>query len=169
MIYFITENYLKNNTAISSNCDVKYILPFVQTNADMWVQPVLGSFFYEDLLTKYNAQTLSPEETNLVKKIQPLIAWRAAADAVYSLSRKVTNKGVQRQDGEFSGSVELNELSFSMAHYNQKAEFYTARLVNYLKENKDDFPNFTSKQNKDSDIKPNEDKSQGYNSSFTFI
>lgn len=169
MTYFVTETYLKNNTAISSNCDVKYILPFLQTNADMWVQPILGTYFYKDILTKYNAQTLTPDEEELVEYIRPVIAWRSGSDAIYSLSRKVTNKGIVRQDGEFSQSVELQEIGYGMKHYTQKAEFYTNRLINYLRNNKDLFPAFTSKQNKDSDIAPNTSKEDTYGSTFMFI
>lgn len=167
MIYFVTENYIKEHTAITANCDVKDIMPFIATNSDMWAQSVLGSYFYEYLLTKYNAQTLSAAEEILVAKIQPLVAWRAASDAVFALSRKLKNKGIQRQDGEYSSSVELNELSFAMRHYSQKAEFYTERLRNFLKENKADYAEFIAKENKDSDIKPSNDKP--YGSSFMFI
>jgi hypothetical protein len=57
MTYFITENYLKLNTTITANVDVTDLVPFVKTASDMSVQPILGSYFYTDLLTKYNNQT----------------------------------------------------------------------------------------------------------------
>jgi hypothetical protein len=41
-----------------------------------------------------------------------------------------------------------------MEHYEQKAQFYEKRLIRWLLDNKDLFPNFTSKDNKDSDLKP---------------
>jgi hypothetical protein len=169
MIYFVTETYLKQQTDITSNADAKFIVPHIKTNADMWVQPILGSYFYEHLLDAYNDQSLTSDEEELVNKIKPLIAWRALADATYSLSRKVTNKGLQRQDGEYSQSVELNEVGFAMNRYEKKAEFYTQRLINYLKEYKNLYPEFTSTNNKDSDIKPSSNISDNYNSDILFI
>ena len=84
MTYFVTETYLKNKTDISGNADVKYILPHIQTNSDMWVQPLLGTYFYEYLLVAFNDETLSSDEEELVDKIKPVIAWRALGDATFA-------------------------------------------------------------------------------------
>ena len=169
MTYFVTETYLKNKTDISGNADVKYILPHIQTNSDMWVQPLLGTYFYEYLLVAFNDETLSSDEEELVDKIKPVIAWRALGDATFALSFKVTNKGVQIQSGEFSQPATMKDIDLAMKRYVQNAEFYAQRLINYLKENKALFPEFTSTLNKDSDIKPKEDSDDNYNSSLMFI
>jgi hypothetical protein len=65
MLYFITETYLKNNTPITANVDVNNVTPYLATQAALRIQPILGTTFYNDLLTKYNAQTLDP----LMKRI----------------------------------------------------------------------------------------------------
>jgi hypothetical protein len=169
MIYFVTENYLKTKTPITANIDVNAITPFISTQSDMRVQPILGTYFYQYILGKYNAQTLTPNEEVLVGYIQPVVAWRSAEDAVFGLSYQLKNKGLQTQNGDYSNSVSQSEISFSMEHYGQKASFYEARLYEYLKDNKDLFPEFTSVNNKDSDIKPSKDKDSGYTNSFMFI
>jgi len=154
MIYFVTENYLKNNTPITKNVDVNDVYPYVATQSDMRIQSILGSYFYNDILTKYNAQTLNADEEDLVEKIQPVVAWFSAVDAVFGLSYQLKNKGVQQQFGDYSTSVGQSDISFNMEHYEQKAQFYEKRLIKWLLDNKDLFPNFTSKDNKDSDLKP---------------
>lgn len=168
MIYFITENYLKNQTPITNNVDVTDLTPFVKTASDMTVQPILGTYFYEDLLTKYNAQTLSNDEETLVSYIQPCIAWRTCADAVIGLSRQLKNKGLQSQQGDFSSSVSMSEIAFYVDDYRQKETFYINRLVTYLKENKDLFSVYTSDLNKDSNIKPTK-PTDSYNDSILII
>lgn len=147
MNYFITENWIKTNTPITANVDMTDVMPWIKTSSEMWVQPILGTYFYNDLLTKYNAQTLSSDEATLVAMIQPAIAWRSAADAVYGLSRQLKNKGLQSQSGDNSAQVELDEVEFGMAHYNQKAEFYESQIRKYLIDNKNLYPNFTSSLN----------------------
>ena len=144
MKYFITENYLKTQTPITANCDVNDIVPYIKTQSDLRVQPILGTYFYNDMLTKYNAQTLSPDEEILLTYIQPIVAWRSAEDAVFGLSYQLKNKGLQLQNGDYSNSVSQNEVAFAQDHYGQKASFYEARLVNYLHIERDLFPNFTS-------------------------
>jgi len=154
MLYFITETYLKTNTPITANVDVTDVTPYIATQAQLRVQPILGTTFYNGLLTAYNAQTLSPEETILVGFIQPVIAWRSAEDAVFGLTYQLKNKGLQTQSGDYSGSVGRNEVAFGMEHYAQKAAFFEQRLINYLLANKDLFPGFTDEANRDTDLRP---------------
>lgn len=154
MIYFITENYLKTNTPITANVDVNDVTPYIATQAQLRVMPVLGTVFYNYLLTKYNNQTLTNDEETLVAYIQPVIAWRSAEDAVFGLTYQLKNKGLQTQFGDFSGSVTRSEVAFGMEHYAQKAAFFEQRLIKYLLANKDLYPEFTSEANKDTDLKP---------------
>lgn len=169
MIYFITETYLKTKTPITANVDVNEITPFIATNSDMRIQPILGTLFYDDLLTKYNAQTLSADEVNLVEKIQPVIAWYSAVDAVISLTYQLKNKGLQKQTGDFSQAVDKSEVSFMSDHYQQKAGFYENRLRTWLRENKDLFSIYTSTDNNDSDMKPDKQENTGYNNNIIVI
>ena len=117
MIYFITEAYIKLKTPITQNVDVNEITPFIATVSDMRIQPILGTYFYNDILTKYNAQTLSPDEEILVSYIQPVVAWRSAEDAVFGLSYQLKNKGLQTQFGDNSNSVSIQEVNFGQDHY----------------------------------------------------
>jgi len=156
-VYFVTENYLKNNTPITANVDVNDVMPYVQTQARLRIKSILGSYFYDDILTKYNAQTLDANETTLVEYIQPVIAWYSAEDAVFGLTYQLKNKGVQQQFGDFSNAVSKDEVAFNMDHYHQKAEIFEKDLITWLLDNKSLFPNFTSQDNKDSVVKPIDD------------
>ena len=169
MIYFITENWLKTNTPVTANIDAVKIFPFVQSQADMRIQPLLGTYFYKDLLTKYNAQTLNANEQLLVEKIQPAIAWRAVEDCVLSISYALKNKGIQQQSGDYSQPATFQEIAYIQNVYSQKAVFYENRVIVWLKENKDLYPNFTSALNTDSDIKPIKTANEGYNDFFEII
>lgn len=151
--YFITKNYLEENVLISGNADVKSYLPLVKTSADMFARSILGTYFYKDLLSKYNTQTMSLDELNLLEYIQPSVAWRTASETVISLSYQIKNKGVQTQSGEYNSNAEYKELMFLVHHYSDKAAFYDNRLFEYLVENKDLFPAFTSDLNVDSTAK----------------
>ena len=154
MLYFITETYLKTNTPITANVDVTDVTPYIKTQADLRVQPILGSVFYNYLLAEYNAQTLNPEEETLVGFIQPVVAWRSAEDAIFGLTYQLKNKGLQTQFGDYSGSVSRAEVAFGMEHYAQKASFFEQRLIRYLLANKNLFPLFISHENRDTDLRP---------------
>jgi hypothetical protein len=150
VIYFVTENYLKVNTPITANVNITEVLPLVKGAADMWTQATLGTYFYNDLLVKYNAQTLNPDEETLVALMQPSIAWRAAADAVIELSFQLKNKGIQTQSGDNSAAAESKMVQFMNRHYAQKAEFYELKMFEYLVKNRALYPEFTSQLNHNS-------------------
>jgi len=169
MIYFVTENYLKTQTPITANIDVNNIVPFIKTQSDMRIMPILGTYFYTYILAAYNDQTLLPEEEELVTYIQPAIAWRSAEDAAFGLSYQLKNKGIQTQSGDYSNNVNQTEVNFVQDHYAQKASFYESRFWKYLDMNKDLFPNFISPLNRDSDIRPSVQQTQGFNDSILFL
>jgi uncharacterized Zn-finger protein len=169
MIYFVTENYLKTQTPITANIDVNNIVPFIKTQSDMRIMPILGTYFYNYILTAYNDQTLTVDEEELVTYIQPAIAWRSAEDAAFGLSYQLKNKGIQTQNGDYSNNVNQSEVNFVQDHYAQKASFYESRLWKYLDTNRDLFANFISQLNKDSDIRPAVQQTQGFNDSILFL
>jgi len=154
MLYFITETYLKVNTPITANVDVTDVTPYIATQAALRIQPILGTTFYNHMLTVYNAQTLNPNEILLVEFIQPVIAWRSAEDAVFGLTYQLKNKGLQTQSGDYSASVSRNEVAFGMEHYAQKASFFEQRLIRWLLTNRALFPIFISTTNQDTDLRP---------------
>jgi hypothetical protein len=167
--FFITERYIKDNTTISNNCDIKDVLINVRPVADMFTRSVLGTFFYNDLLTKYNNQTLTADETTLVGYIQPAIAWKSASESVISLSYQLKNKGIQTQSGDFSNNAEYKEVMFLVHHYSDRGDFYLNRLSEYIIENKELFDNFTSVLNTDSTAKKNCEGGNNFQSGIMFI
>ena len=168
MIYFVTENWLKTKIPLTANIDMVKVLPYVESQADMRIQPILGTYFYNYLLGKYNAQTLTPDETTLVKKIQYAIGWRAVEDCILGISFELKNKGIQQQSGDYSSPTTLAEANYIEGRKAKKAEFYEERLIKWLQANYSLFPQFTDSQN-DSDMKPIKSTDTGYNESIYFM
>lgn len=153
MTYFVTEQYLKTKGIITDNVDVTDFSPLVEFAARAFVEDMLGTLFFEDLLTKYNTETLDAAELLLVAKMQPAIAWRLMAKAGLTLTYQLKNKGYQKQSGDNSEAVELSEATFMNREYIQEAFFWEKKLEKFLIENKEDYPVFLSKENKNSTIK----------------
>lgn len=153
MVYFVTEDYLKTETPITKNVDIQNVAPWVRPACETRLVPILGRHFFKYLLTKYNAQNLTPEEVELVKVIQPCVAWRAGAMAVYGTSRPLKNTGIQQLNSENSSGVNLEEVTFGMETYNQIAAEYQRTLKEYILDNREAFPEFMSEANKDASLR----------------
>lgn len=153
MIYFVTERYLKLYGMITSNVDASDFTPLIQFASKAFIKKQIGSYFFDDLLTKYNNQTLNSDETELVEIMQFAIAWRATAEAVLSLTYQLKNKGLQKQNDDNADSVEKDEATFMYDNYIQKAQYFELELKQFLLDNKNDYPVYLDKLNKDSIIK----------------
>lgn len=170
-IFFITEKFIKNQGIITSNVDVTDFTPLVQYCAKAFIKKQIGSYFFDDLLVKYNNQTLSADETALVERMQYAILWRVCANATITLSYQLKNKGVMRQSGDNETSAEFKEVTFLYDHYISQSDYFQAELKTYILANKDLFPIYLDELNKDSIIKLDEFNIEGdnYNESSGII
>ena len=167
-IYFTTETYLKTNVPITDNIDMTDILFNTRIVSDFNIRPILGTYFYNHMLTGYNDQTLNANELILLDYIQPPVAWRATSESVITLTYQLKNKGLQTQSGDYSLNPEYKEVMFVAHHYGDKAGGYENMLSNYLKDNKELYPEFENELNSDSIIKRC-DGGSGFNTNIFFI
>lgn len=163
-IDFVSETYIRENTVLNQNLDINDVVNNINVAQDMFIQPVLGTNFYNELLTKYNNQTLNSDETTLVLHIKPGLAYRASEMALPFIQYQIKNKGPQSQSGDNSDSVETSVLSYLRNELANRAEFYEQRLVNYLCDNSSLFPGYIS--GNDTDIKPTDEGN--YDGGFAF-
>jgi len=161
MIYFVTERYLKLYGMITNNVDASDFTPLIQFASKAFIKKQIGSYFFDDLLAKYNAQTLSPDEIELVDIMKFAIAWRATAEAVISLSYQLKNKGIQRQRDDNSDAAEMKEITFMYDNYIQKAQYFEVEMKQFLIDNKNNYPVYLDKLNKDSIIKNDQYNAKG--------
>lgn len=173
MNYFISQSYLKTQTPITANVDVTDIWNNVRISSDFNLEPVLGSYFYNHLLTAYNAtpQTLTPAEETLIPYLTQVVAWGVASESIYALHWQLKNKGLQTQSSDNSDAADSGDVKFLKRHYDQKKEFYIERLKHFLKTNKADYPELTNKLNTncDADFRPNNNRGDSYGSDMLMV
>lgn len=161
MIYFVSEQFLKTYGMITQNVDAKEFAPLIQYSAKAFIRNKIGSIFFDDLLSKYNNQTLNQAETSLVSLMQYSIAWRATAEATLTLSYQLKNKGIQKQKDDNSEPADMKEVTFMYDNFIQKAAYFEAELKTFLMANKNNYPLFISIDNKDSIFKNDEFNAKG--------
>lgn len=170
MQYFVTEKYLKENTTVGQNVDALLTTPAIKTAADGYVRSIIGTHFYNYLLTKFNNQTLDADEVTLVQDyIKGAIAWRAASELVVAASYQLKNKGIQTQSGDYSMSPEYKAVMFNVQHTGDKAAFYDNRLSEYISSDKNKFPEFWSVENKEALARRNCKGPNLFNQNILFI
>lgn len=151
--FFVTENYLKTQGYFNKNIDTQLYMNLIEGVAKSFLPSQIGTHFFDDLLTKYNAQTLSSDEQIVVSLMQKAISNRLKAEVVIEATLQLTNKGIQFQDSDNSTSVGIKEIGLRTDGLLSRAMQYESEIADWLTNNKDLYPEFTSADNKDSRIK----------------
>lgn len=149
MTYYVNEIFLKTKTPITKNVDASDLAPFIEMAVKGYIEPILGYNFNKELLTKFNNNTLNSMEIELVGFIQFVVAFYAAYDAVPSLTFRLSNKGLQSQFGDYSGSETIQTVEFIQNDFLKFARIHESSLRAFLAINKNEFPTYLSEQNRE--------------------
>jgi len=160
---FISEQYLKDNTTIDENVDMQILLPTIWQSQEQHIQAIIGGALYKDLLSKIApTDTLSGDDLTLVDDfIAPALLWWVMYEADITMLYKYRNKNVSKKNSENATPVDFKEHRYLREYHKDKAEWWSQRLVNYLCNNSQLFPQYNNSQNEE--LRP---KSDAYESNL---
>jgi hypothetical protein len=139
-ISFVSEQFLKSITPISTNVDMSELTCHLEITELLWTREITGLQLYDDLKTKFIAQTLSAEEITLVGYLKQHIAYRAASEALPFLNVKMVAKGPSKLRGEYSDPATLKDVQWLQSSLMNRAEYFEERCKAYLCNNSSLFP-----------------------------
>jgi hypothetical protein len=164
-VLLISEVKLKNFTNINKNVDMDVLKAEVQIAQDLDLQTILGTKFYNHLLSQVSAtgNTFNPDETTLVNDyIQPFLVQQAYFQAIPHLMYRTMNRGIVEGTMESATSVNIETMKYLRSIQKSRADFYMTRLQDYLLigRGQNRFPDYVSQSTIDGMIP---DRSQKYN------
>jgi hypothetical protein len=164
-VLLISEVKLKNFTNINKNVDMDVLKAEVQIAQDIDLQTILGTKFYNHLLSQVSAtgNTFNADETTLVNDyVQPFLVQQAYFQAIPHLMYRTMNRGIVEGTMESATSVNIDTMKYLRTIQKQRADFYLTRLQDYLLigYGSNVFPDYISQSSRDGMI-PN--RAQKYN------
>jgi len=154
-ILFISEDYVKSNTVVDENLDVKVIRPTIYDAQRDHIKPILGTDLYEKIIADIAGSTLTGNYLTLVDNY---IADCLLKYVVFALNivglYKYRNKSVSKQTSENSNPVDYTEQRYLMDYWQKKAEVRSQDITDYLCANVDLFPEYAANNDLD-DLLPN--------------
>ena len=142
-VIFVSEEKIKAYTQMHENVQVQDVVPSVLMAQDIYLQPMLGTKFYNSLKTKILAGTLNPDETVLVAEyVAPYMMNWGFAMALPWLKYKVVDKGILSGTSETASQTTKEELEFLISKVESTAQFYGQRLREFLFDNPGMFPDY---------------------------
>ena len=134
-VLLISEVKLKNFTNINKNVDMDVLKAEVQVAQDIDLQTILGSKFYNHLLSQVGTtgNTFIAEELILIiEYILPYLIQTAYFNAIPHLMYRTLNRGIQEGNNEFGAPVQIETMKYLRSLQKQRADFYSQRLLDYL-------------------------------------
>lgn len=160
---FISEDYVKRNSVIDENVDVKLILPAIKDAQEMFLHPCLGTQLYNGLKTRIVAGTTTSDEDTLISEfIAPMLVKYVQLELVDNLLIRYNNKSVSKKSSENAQPLGYADYQSQLDRYTHKAQWFKQRLIDYLFANTTLFPEYYSVVNSN-DIVP---ENNAYTSSF---
>lgn len=131
----ISETKIREFTGMNQNVDTALIRNGVRVSQDIEIQRIIGTLLYESLLTQVDngAFTNSNYETLLNDYIQNALlywAWYYIEEDIFVRERN--NGLLMPTGGENSINVSERQYNIRRQSIQNKAEFYSEKLTNYL-------------------------------------
>lgn len=143
--YFISVDYLKSHTVINNNVADELLLNSIWEAQSIHIQQLIGTDLYNKLANLVQTNTVNdPANADykvlLDEYVCPTTAYWAVVECIPSMAMKIVNKGVERQNSEWSTPSAINEIEYLRDDWRNKAEFFSQRLTNYLLQNRRLYP-----------------------------
>jgi hypothetical protein len=163
-VLFISESKLKSSTAINLNLSTDLLLPYVLQAQKLYVEPKLGTDLYQKLESLITAGTIGNVGNEAYKTLvddyigDMLPNW-AFYHAIPFLRFKVENGNIYSKTSETGTALTTEESQSLREEISNTAQYYTERLIEYIRNNTSLFPEYST--NSGADVNP--DKNAYYN------
>lgn len=157
-VLLISEDKLKDSTAINMNVDPEFLLPYVRIAQEKYVETKLGTNLFEAIQQMIKLGTIgnvgnANYKTLLDDYVADMIIHYSFYEVLPFLRYKVQNNNVVSKTAENSNALSRTEAQDLRSEVSNTAQFYAERLVDYLCNNSSLFPEYST--NSGADVTPN--------------
>ncbi len=152
-VLFISEQKLKESTAINLNVDVDLLLPFVKEAQKLYVETALGTNLTQKLKDEITAGTLAGAYKTLVDDyVSSMLPSYSLYHALPYLRFKVENGNIYSKTSETGNALSTEEAQHFREEILNTASYYRERLIDYIRNNTSSFPEYST--NSGADVSP---------------
>ena len=156
-VLFISEDKLKDSTAINLNVDVNLLLPYVRQAQKLYVETKIGTDLSNKLKDLIIAGTIGSAgneayKTLIDEYIGDMLPNWAFYHCIPFLRFKIENGNIYSKTSETGTALSTEEAQHLREEVRNTAEYYTERLIQYICNNSSSFPEYST--NTGADVNP---------------
>ena len=144
-VLLVSAEKIKAFTNINENVDEALLLANIQIATDIGLQYILGTKYLNHIKSAAQNNTLTGPETTLLQDyIQPYLIQRSYYESIPEIWARIMNKSIIVGNTEQGSPVSASEMKYLRSITQDRYEFYAQRIMDYLKNNSGDFPEYFS-------------------------
>ena len=136
----ITEEYFKTYSPISDNYNIKDIKPYFHVAEKLWIEPIIGTPLYEELLDEVEKDEVTPENATLLLNIYPLLAFAIVYESLPFVGYHLSQVGITKGKSENSEPVSINDVNYISTQLRNQCETMKMLLKKFLDEHSEHYP-----------------------------
>jgi hypothetical protein len=147
-ILMISENRLKDSTAIGGSVDPDYLLPYMRIAQKKYMEIKLGTKLFNKILDLISTGDIALPANAVYKTLlddyisDTLVQW-AFYECIPYLRYKVQNGNIYSKTSENGTPITREEAQDLRSEVQNTAEFYQGRLIDFLCANNSDYPEYS--------------------------
>ncbi|MBP5421171.1 MAG: hypothetical protein J6Y78_01885 [Paludibacteraceae bacterium] len=119
----INEKWLKEFSPIPLNYSMKEIQNYVKLAETVWILPLLGDDFYDELIDQVKENNLTEaNSTALVEAIYPYLGFAVAYEALPLMWAHISEVGITKGKSDNSDSLDLKDMTYVQNHLRTQVE-----------------------------------------------
>ena len=139
----INEKWLKEYSPIPLNYNLKEVQNYIKISEQIWVEPILGFYFYEELLYQVKNNEVSEENSTLLAEaVYPLLGYAVVLEALPFLWSHISEVGITLGKSDNSDSLSLKDMTYVESHLRRQVEVRKDYLIKFLCEHCKSYPIF---------------------------
>lgn len=134
------ERYFKAFSPVPNNYNIEEILPYFKVAERIWIEPILGTALYEELIEQVNDNKLTDLNSTLLMEVYPLEAYAITYESLPFLSYHISEVGITKGKSDNSDSVSINDVNYINSHLRSQVEVLKSELKKWLNDHADAYP-----------------------------
>jgi len=139
-IPLISESLFKQHSPVTANTDITEFVPYICIAQELHIEPVLGEALMTELKEQISTNTLTPENSDLIIRLAPALAFYAVYQALPFHWATIVNKGITIRESENSKGIDIKDLAQLRQWIKNDADMLKSQLTDFLCRCKSSYP-----------------------------
>ena len=138
----INEKYFKEYSPIPLNYNMAELKNYIEVAAEIWVRPLIGYDFYDEIQWQVERNEVTPEIATLLTegKLWQYLCYATCLEGLPLIWSHFSEQGITLGKSDHSDSITLKDLTYIESHLRRQTEFLKDSVKRFICEHNGVYP-----------------------------